>query len=85
MYNKQRDKQMNALRKVVDIKAGKLVIDIPPDFATSKVEVIILPIEGTTSEITEFQKLLLNAPTLTDDEFGHFTQVKEQLSQWDVK
>lgn len=54
---------MNALRNIIDVKDKKIIIDLPEDFQTDKVEVIVLPyadeannsekIDGQLSEFFE--------------------------------
>ena len=34
---------MNAIRDIIDVKDKKITIDLPEDFHTNKVEVIVLP------------------------------------------
>jgi hypothetical protein len=81
---------MIAIRKIQDVKSGVVTIDLPPNFHAERVEIIILPVEESPDEESSqresnLQKLLLNAPTLTEEELQEFESVREWMNQWNVK
>jgi hypothetical protein len=78
-------KMMIAIREIQEVKSGGVTVALPPDFHATCVEIIILPVEEPTSDEQDLQTLLLNAPTLTDEELHEFHHVREWMNQWDVK
>lgn len=75
---------MIAIRKIQDVKLGAVTIDLPADFHAKKVEIIILPIEESTNGEQSLQDLLLDAPTLTDDELHEYERIRDWMSQWHI-
>ena len=59
---------MIAVRSIQEVIAGAVTIKLPAHFAGKRVEVIVLPVEEDEQELGELQRLLLAAPTLSDDE-----------------
>ena len=55
--------------------AGAVTIKLPTQFAGKRVEVIVLSVEENDREPQELQRLLLTAPTLSEDDLQSFTQV----------
>jgi len=81
---------MIAIRKIQKVKSRAVTIDLPTDFHAERVEIIILPVEESPDEESSqressLQKLLLNAPTLTEQELQEFENVREWMNQWNVK
>ncbi len=76
---------MFAIKEILDIHAGVITIRIPDDFPSKRVEIIVLPIEETLESKQSLQEVLLNAPTLTDEELQPFEQIREWMNQWNVK
>ena len=75
---------MIAVRSIQEVIAGAVTIKLPAHFAGKRVEVIILPVEEDEQELGELQRLLLAAPTLSDDELQEFAQVRDWMNQWIV-
>jgi len=50
-----------------------------------QVEVIILPVEETRTNNQKIRELLLQAPTLTNDEVENYNQVRDWMNSWKVK
>lgn len=73
---------MKAIRKIEDVKSGSVTIDLPTDFHAQKVEIIVLPIEDSDNGRQSLQDLLLEAPTLTEDELQEYQKVRNWMSQW---
>lgn len=71
---------MNALRKIEDVKSGSIKIDLPADFHAKRVEIIILLVEDSENGQQSLPDLLLEAPTLTDDELQEYSKVRDWMS-----
>lgn len=78
---------MIVLKEIQEVKSGTVTIALPDDFHAKRVEIIILPIEEEeqTTSAPNLQSLLLNAPTLTEEELQEFENVREWMNQWNVK
>ncbi|NIR86849.1 MAG: hypothetical protein GWN67_08650 [Phycisphaerae bacterium] len=76
---------MKALRKIEDVKSGSIKIDLPADFHAKRVEIIILPIDESENGRQLLQDLLLQAPTLTDEELQEYNSVRDWMSKWSIK
>jgi len=72
---------MNAIRKIEDVKSGSIKIDLPADFQGKRVEIIILPIDESENGRQNLQDLLLEAPTLTEDELQEYKSIRD----WDER
>ncbi|MEQ8172453.1 MAG: hypothetical protein ABRQ38_26460 [Candidatus Eremiobacterota bacterium] len=58
---------MQAIREFKRVEHGQIIIDLPEDFTSEEVEVIILPMENKKNEIERKERLrnlLLNGPTI---------------------
>ena len=75
---------MIAVRSIQEVIAGAVTINLPAHFAGKRVEVIVLPVEGDDHEPGQLQRLLLAAPTMSDDDLQGFALVREWISQWTV-
>ncbi|MEI2690491.1 MAG: hypothetical protein V9H69_12630 [Anaerolineae bacterium] len=75
---------MIAVRSVQEVIAGAVTIKLPAHFASKRVKVIVLPIEEDEQESGQLMRLLLAAPTLSDNDLRSYDQVKEWISQWTV-
>jgi hypothetical protein len=61
--------------------AGAVTIKLPAHFAGKRVEVIVLPVEEDDREAGELERLLLAAPTLSEDELRSYAQVSWWMNQ----
>lgn len=75
---------MIAIRQIHTIKAGAITIQIPPDFPSQQVEIILLPVEEKKAQTKDLRKLLLTAPTLTEAEEQEYEKVREWMNQWQI-
>ncbi len=75
---------MNAIRKIEDVKSGSIKIDLPADFQAKRVEIIILPIDESENGRQDLKDLLLEAPTLTEDELKEYKSIRDWMSKWNV-
>ena len=75
---------MIAIRSVQEVIAGAVTINLPAHFAGKRVEVIVLPVEEDNQESEQLQRVLLAAPTLSDDDLQGFSLVRDWMSQWTV-
>lgn len=76
---------MIAIRQIREITAETLTVQIPKNFPAKRAEIIILPLdEPAKNGLSDLQRVLLNAPTLNDDELHRFENVREWMNQWNV-
>jgi len=75
---------MIAIRQIQEVKSGVVSVTLPVNFQAQRVEIIILPIEESNGSAQNLQDLLLIAPTLTDDEYQEYENIREWMSQWNV-
>ena len=76
---------MVALRQIQDVKANKLVLNLPLDFKAGRVEVIILPIEDALKPVSGLNKILLSAPTLSKKDLHPLEHNRKWIEKWDVR
>lgn len=77
---------MIAIKEIKDVIAGEVTIKLPDNFPTKRVEVIILPVEENDGEkARSLSDFLLTGPTFSEEELQRLAQVREWMSQWDVK
>ena len=72
---------MIAVRSIQEVIAGAVTIKLPAHFAGKRVEVIVLHVEEDEQEPERLQRLLLAAPTLSDDELQEFAQVRDWMNR----
>ena len=69
---------MIAIRQIREITAETLTVQIPKNFPAKRAEIIILPLdEPAKNGLSDLQRVLLNAPTLNDDELHRFENVRD--------
>jgi len=85
---------MEAIRTVVEPKDNKILLTLPDDFHESLVEVIILPFTkpdnekinplkaGKNNKKNKIQKLLLQAPTMSDEDYNLYLEKRNHFNQW---
>ena len=78
---------MEAIRSVLKLKNHKVQITLPKSFNEDYVEVIILPFKSNNVDTTDFkkielQKLLLEAPTMSDDDYDSFQEKRKHFNKW---
>ena len=73
---------MIAVRRIQDVIAGAVTIRLPAHFSAKRVEVIVLPVDEDEQETGQLQRLLLTAPTMSDDDLRGFDQVRKWMNQW---
>ncbi|MBI5633135.1 MAG: hypothetical protein HZA15_06625 [Nitrospirae bacterium] len=76
---------MQAIREIKSVKGKKIIIDLPEDFRDQKVEVIVLPFAEETEKKRNLNSLLMDGPTLTDEEIRQFMTVREDMKRWKIK
>lgn len=73
---------MQAIRKIIDVKNQSLTILLPDDFHAKQVEVIVLPIDEPLKYIKN-AKLLRGKLNLTDMQNKAFQQyINESRNEW---
>ena len=75
---------MDAVRTIQDVVAGAVTVTLPAHFVGKRVEVIVLTVEENDHRSELLQRLLLAAPTLSEDDLQGFAQVREWMNQWTV-
>ena len=73
-----------ALRKIVEIEDGKILLEIPKEFTGKMVEVIILPFSNLISKVEEnnnFLNLLKDGPVWTEEEYQFFEEKRKHLRE----
>jgi len=75
---------MTAIRQIHKVTSGAFTVTLPSDFYAKEVEIIILPIGDENGKSQHLQKLLLAAPTLTEDELHKFEEVREWMHQKNI-
>lgn len=75
---------MIAVRSVQDVVAGVVTIELPPHFISKRVEVIVLPVDEDDHGSAELRRVLLAAPTLSEDDLKGYAEVRDWMSQWNV-
>lgn len=74
---------MQAIRKYCEVHNGKVVINIPKNFTSKKVQIIILPAEEEKkSSKKELTELLLKGPTWSEEELKAFNDSREHFNKW---
>lgn len=77
---------MQAFKQHSKIKNGKITIDVPPDFEAEEVEVIVLPLnmQAKKPDKQKLLELLLNGPTLSEEEIAEIENVRKWLNEWKI-
>ena len=87
---------MEAIRKIIRREGNTLTIELPDSFSAQTVELIILPVDDAEKEsvkeqpadtveqdgLTEFQRFLLTAPDMSDDEYNDYLLKKQGFREW---
>ncbi|GAB3924942.1 hypothetical protein [Larkinella terrae] len=85
---------MNAIRKIIQRQGrNTITVELPEDFEAETIEMILLPVEDPVKEalpelegnLTELQKLLLKAPSMTVEEMNEIEEKRNALNQWPKK
>jgi len=72
---------MTAIRQIHKVTSGAVTVTLPADFHAKEVEIIILPIGDENGKSQHLKKLLLAAPTLTEDELHRLEEVREWMNR----
>lgn len=73
---------METIKSIQEVKSNSIHIELPLDFHAKKVEVTISAVHESNNDLSELQKVLLEAPTLTDEELKEFENAKRWMNQW---
>ena len=76
---------MIAIREIQEVKSGSVTIDLPNTWRVKRVEIIILPVEETSNDDKSLSELLLEAPTLTEDDLQDYETAREWMNQWHIE
>ena len=76
---------MIAIREIHDVTAGSVLVRLPTNFPTKRVEIIILPVEEETlTRRQRLQALLLAGPVLSEDELKSYEAIQDWMNQWQL-
>ena len=76
---------MIAIREIHDVSAGSVLVSLPTNFPTKRVEIIILPVEEETlTRRQRLQALLLAGPVLSEDELKSYEAIQDWMNQWQL-
>ena len=76
---------MIAIREIHDVTAGSVLVRLPTNFPTKRVEIIILPVEEETlTRRQRLQALLLAGPVLNEDELKSYEAKQDWMNQWQL-
>lgn len=87
---------MEAIRRIVHRHGNTLTVELPDNFTAQTVELIILPVDEVTDTpadeqpanaveqdgLTDFQRFLLTAPDMSDDEYNDYLLKKQGFREW---
>ncbi|MCH8318689.1 MAG: hypothetical protein IIA88_09390 [Bacteroidetes bacterium] len=77
---------MQAIRKYCEVHNGKVVVNMPKDFDSKKVEVIIIAEKGEKKASKEddqkLSELLLKGPTLSKKEIDEWEEALKKMREW---
>lgn len=73
---------MFAIKQVQAIQGGVVTIRLPQDFPSTRAEIIVLPVEELSGRQQQsLQQILLDAPTLTNEDLRPFEEIRERMNQ----
>ncbi|POZ52718.1 hypothetical protein [Methylovulum psychrotolerans] len=73
---------MQAIKQYTEVINGSIHVNLPKDFTAKRVELIILAVDGNNPDTNNFQKLLLDSPEMTDEEYQAIQEKRRHLNQW---
>jgi hypothetical protein len=79
---------MNAIRTFAEVKDHEVHLRLPESVTSKKVEVIIIPLEkegepiSDENKLSDLQKLLLEAPNLSDEDYNLILEKRKALNKW---
>lgn len=79
---------MNAIRTFAEVKDHEVRLRLPDSITSKNVEVIIIPLEKESepssdeSKLSDLQKLLLEAPSLSDEDYELIIEKRKALNKW---
>ena len=87
---------MEAIRRIVHRHGNTLTVELPDSFTAQTVELIILPADDVADTpaaeqpanvveqdgLTDFQRFLLTAPDMSDEEYNDYLLKKQGFREW---
>lgn len=73
---------MQAIKQYTEVINGSIHVNLPKDFTAKRVELIILAVDDNAPDTSNFQKLLLDSPEMTDEEYQTIQEKRRHLNQW---
>lgn len=75
---------MVAIREIQEVTSDEITIKLPKALHGKQVEIIVLALENAEGNTPALQKLLLNAPTLSDKDLQTYQKAREWMAQWNI-
>ncbi|OHD13670.1 MAG: hypothetical protein A2086_01120 [Spirochaetes bacterium GWD1_27_9] len=78
---------LSAIREHLQVIDNKIIINLPKNFPSKYVEVIVIPDENKIEQNTnkELLNLLKNGPTLNEEDFKEYNEVKQWMNSWKIE
>lgn len=73
---------MQALKQYTEVVEGSIHVKLPKNFTAKRVELIILSADNDESDISDFQRFLLDSPEMTDEEYQAIEEKRRHFNQW---
>jgi hypothetical protein len=73
---------MQAIKQYTEVINGSIHVNLPKDFTAKRVELLILAVDDNNPDTGNFQKLLLDSPEMTDEEYQAIQEKRRHLKQW---
>ena len=74
---------MDVIREIVKVKDHRIVIDLPENLEFDKAEVIIQPLENSSSDF-DMRAFLLKGPVLSSAEIKSIKDVRKDFKEWNL-
>lgn len=73
---------LNPVKQYADVINGVIHIQLPKNFDAKRVELTIVPLEDDITELSSFQRFLLDSPEMSDEELQSIQDKREHLNRW---
>ena len=73
---------MQTINQYADVVNGIVSVQLPKDFSAKRVKLIIVSADEEETELTDFQKFLLDSPEMTEQELLEINEKRKHFSSW---
>lgn len=73
---------MQTINQYADVVNGVVSVQLPKDFSAKRVKLIIVSADEEETELTDFQKFLLDSPEMTEQELLEINEKRKHFSSW---